>query len=105
MTYAVSDKTLELLANLSKLNLTEEEKKLFLKQLEEIVAYISKIKELDTKNTKPLYHSTELKNVFNENAGRKASSKRSLSQKEALANAKQKKDGYFVVPKILDKNA
>ncbi len=105
MTYAVSEKTLELLANLSKLNLTDEEKRLFLKQLEKIVAYISKIKELDTKSTKPLYHSTELKNVFNKNAKGKAFSKRGLSQKEALANAKQKKDGYFVVPKILDKEA
>ena len=103
MTYAVNEKTLNLLAELSKLHLTEEEKKRFMNQLKEIVSYISKIKELKTGKTAPSFHSVNIKNVFNASAVSEKKSKRSFTQKEALSQAKEKQNGYFVVPRILEK--
>ncbi len=83
-------------AKLSKLKLTEEEVELFSKQLGDILKFIEKLNELDTENVEPFYE------LINQDTPlREDTPKESLSQEEALKNAPQKEDGFFVVPRVV----
>jgi len=81
------------IAELARLKLTEKEIKRFLPQLKEIFNAFSKLDEVNTDNTKPLFQPVELKNMMREDKV-----KACLSQEEALSNSKEKKDGYFKGP-------
>jgi len=85
------------LAKLSNLTLTEDEIEKFKNQLSEIVEYFTKLNEVDTSNVEPVGQITGL---TNESTGDKINKNRMLSQKEALQNAKSKKDGFFKVKSI-----
>lgn len=84
------------LAKLSKLKLTNTEIEKYTKQLEETVDYVNNLNQLDTKNVNPTSQTTNLTNVFFED-GEENSQK--LTLEEALVNAKNKKNGYFLVKK------
>jgi aspartyl-tRNA(Asn)/glutamyl-tRNA(Gln) amidotransferase subunit C len=89
-------KDVEYVANLAKLELSEEEKKRFQKELDGIIKYIDQLNELDTENVPITSHVFPLQNVL-----RKDEVLPSLSPNEALANAPEKKDGFFKVPKVI----
>ncbi len=92
-----SKETIDYLSKLALVDLTEEEKKKFSKQLGDIIAYFKKLNDLDTSKVKPTTHAIEgLKNVFREDKPWK-----SLSNEEALKNAEHKLKGYFKAPRIL----
>ena len=95
----VDSKLIELLAKLAKLELTEQEKNKIAKQFPDIIEYISNIKSFDTQGAKPVYHTNISQVVLRDD---KKDSSRALSRKQALANAKRTRDGYFVVDAILD---
>ena len=82
------------LANL-KLSSAEEEK--FEKQLEETLAYIENLNEIDTSKVEATNQVTGLENVTREDV-----SAQSLTQEEALSNTKSQHNGFFEVPAILD---
>lgn len=67
--------------------------------LEATFEYINKIQSLDTSNTQETSQVTGLKNVFREDL---IDTKRTLSQSQALANAKSTYKGYFKVKAIFD---
>ena len=87
----------EHVAKLANLTLTPTEKNQFQKQLEEILNYISKLNNLDTKDTKPIGQVTGLVNV-----GRDDLPGPSLTQEQALQNTKKVHNGLFEVDAILD---
>jgi aspartyl-tRNA(Asn)/glutamyl-tRNA(Gln) amidotransferase subunit C len=92
-----SKETIEHISKLALLELSEEEKDKLSKELEDILNYFKKLDDLDTSNVEPMTHPIEnLKNVFRDDIPWK-----SLSNEEALKNAKHKKDGYFKGPRIL----
>ena len=94
----IDESTVSYIAKLSRIALSEDETSLYSKQLESILGYISKLSELDTKDTPPTSHPLDtLKNVF-----RKDAVKASLTQEESLKNAPNKKDNFFSVPKIIE---
>lgn len=84
-------------AKLANLSLTAEETKKFEKQLSDVLQYIDKLNEVDTKNVEPTSQVTGLENVLREDIASP-----SLSQKEALSNTKAKENGFFQVSGILD---
>ena len=84
------------LAWLAKIELTDEEKKLFTEQLNKILDFFREIDKVDTSNVPPTYHVLPISNVFREDEP-----KSSLSQEEALKNAFRRKDGFFIAPKIV----
>jgi aspartyl-tRNA(Asn)/glutamyl-tRNA(Gln) amidotransferase subunit C len=93
----LSKDTIEHISKLALLDLSEEEKLKLSKELGDILNYFKKLDDLDTSNVKPMTHPIEnLKNVFREDIPWK-----SLSNEDALKNAKHKKDGYFKAPRIL----
>ena len=94
-----SEETLEHISKLALLNLSEGEKKKLANQLGDILDYFKKLNDLDTSNVKPMTHPIEgLKNVFREDIPWK-----SLSNEDALKNAKHTKDGYFKTSKVIKK--
>ncbi|GMR03421.1 MAG: Asp-tRNA(Asn)/Glu-tRNA(Gln) amidotransferase subunit GatC [Thermodesulfovibrionia bacterium] len=85
------------IAMLARLALTEEEKKLFSKQIESIMEYIDKLNELDTTNVEPTAHVLPIKNVFRDD-----NLKPSLPKDEALRNAPDRTHDFYRVPKIIE---
>ena len=93
---SVTIRDVENIARLAKLAFTEEEKKRFVDQFNQILAYVEKLNELDTDDVVPTYHVLDLKNVMREDVVEPW-----LTQEEALANAPKQKNCYFSVPKVI----
>ena len=106
----IDDKTVEYVAELAKLELSEREKDGLTHErakadLERILAYMETMKELDTKGIEPMSHVLPLKNVVREDIVRQTeplSQKKEGEQNALLDNAPIQKDGYFVVPKTVE---
>ena len=94
---AITLKEVEHIARLSRLKLTDEEKRVFTSQIKEILSYIEKLKELDTEDIEPCFHVLPIKNVMKDDRV-----ERSLPQEEVLENAPDKAKGCFKVPKIIE---
>ncbi len=91
----VDKKLLLRVAANARLNLTEAEIEKFLPQLQEILETFSKLDEIDVTKEQPSFQPIKLKNVMREDKVEKC-----LSQDEALSNTKNKKDGYFLGPRV-----
>ncbi|MFB3897317.1 MAG: Asp-tRNA(Asn)/Glu-tRNA(Gln) amidotransferase subunit GatC [bacterium] len=87
----------EHVAYLARLHLNETEKAAFLKDLNQILAYVEKINELDTSAVEPTSHVLPLRNVFRVDA-----MKPSPGKQEMLQNAPDEQDGCFKVPPVLE---
>ncbi len=97
MVKKIDRKEVRYIAHLARLQLTVEEEEKFSRQLGEILAYVDKLKGVDTENVPPTSHVFALKNIFREDK-----KKKSLSRREALSNAPKKKRNQFQVPKIIE---
>ncbi|HEA47149.1 MAG TPA: Asp-tRNA(Asn)/Glu-tRNA(Gln) amidotransferase subunit GatC [bacterium] len=93
----ITKKDVEYVAKLARLKLSEKEKEKFTKQLDQILKYVDKLNELDTKKVKPTSHVLPLKNVFREDK-----IKKSLEVEKTLENAPEKARGFFKVPKVIE---
>ncbi len=83
-------------AHLARLELTEEEKEMYTKQLGDILGYFQSLAELDTQDVPPTAHVLPLVNVFREDeVGRH------MPLEEVLANCPEREDNFFKVPKIV----
>lgn len=94
---AVSKEDVEHVAKLARLGLTPEEKELFTKQLSAILEYAENLKKLDTKDVPPTSHAVPMKNVF-----RKDKVIPFEETEAILANAPEREERMFKVPKILE---
>lgn len=94
---ALSISEVEQVARLARLELTLEEKEHFTEQLNSILQYVEKLKELPTDGVEPTAHAIPLKNVFREDKPRP-----SMAREAALANAPDREGEFFRVPQILE---
>ena len=92
----VDKNTVQKLARLSKLSFTPEEEEEMVNGLNEMIAFVDKLKELNTENVEPLVFMTDSKSVLREDEV-----KETISQAEALSNAPAKDMYYFRVPKMI----
>ena len=83
------------IAKLANLSLSEDELKTYAPQLSEVLSYVEILNEPDTSSTLPTYQVTGLSNVFRDDVVMP-----SLSQAEALQNAKETLRGYFVAGRV-----
>lgn len=88
------------IAKLARLKLSAEELELFAGQLGEIVAYVRKLEEVDTAGVEPLAHPLPVTDVV-----RADEPGPTLDPEQALANAPQRADHFFRVPKVLDQDS
>ena len=90
--------TVQHVAKLSRIALSEKELDVYSKQLAGILDYIGKLNKLDIFATSPTSHPIKgLKNVFREDIA-----KESISTEAALKNAPKTKGSFFSVPKIIE---
>ena len=85
------------IAKLASLPLTEAELEKLKKELEATLEHVERLNEIDTSKVEGTNEVTEARNVSREDIV-----KPSLSQKEALQNAKKVHNGFFVVPVIIE---
>lgn len=93
----IAKETVEHVANLARLYLSEEEKAEMTEKLNSILDYMDKLNELDTTNVEPTAHVIPIKNVFREDEIRE-----SLPLEEVLKNAPDKDGNFFRVPRIIE---
>ena len=92
----VSQQEVEHVAHLARLHLSPEELRTMTTQLDMILSYVAKLDELDTSSVEPTTHALSVTNAF-----RQDEVKPSLTQREALANAPEHDEAFFVVPRVI----
>ncbi len=95
---AITIQDVEYIAKLARLEFTDAEKEKLVLHLNEILTYMTKLNKLDTTDIEPLSQVLDLRNVFREDAVRK-----SLPREEALKNAPDRTEEFFLVPKVIEK--
>jgi aspartyl-tRNA(Asn)/glutamyl-tRNA(Gln) amidotransferase subunit C len=85
------------IAHLARINLTEEETRLFQGQLDQVLTYVEQLGELDVSNVEPTAHAMPLVNVLRADTPRA-----SLDHDAVTANAPAARDGQILVPRILE---
>ena len=83
-------------ADLAQLDLDEELIDRFAGQIGEILEYVDTLNKIDTKGITPTSHAIFLSNAFRDDEERPH-----LDNDVALANAPEKEDGDFIVPKVV----
>ena len=89
--------TLRQLAHLARLDLAPERESKMLADLNDILAWVAKLNELDTAGVEPLVYMTDNVNVL-----RPDEAHNSVAHADALRNAPRKDSDYFRVPKVLE---
>ncbi|MCU0651704.1 MAG: Asp-tRNA(Asn)/Glu-tRNA(Gln) amidotransferase subunit GatC [Candidatus Omnitrophica bacterium] len=93
----ITKDTVKHVGHLARIELQDKELDTLSIQLKSILDFIDQLKELNTKDVLPTSHILPLNNVLREDECRD-----SLTTEKALQNAPQKKDNFFVVPKIIE---
>lgn len=89
------------IAKLAKLDLTKGQIEKFKAQLSKVLAHVAELNEVDTEGIEPTSQTTGLINVSRED---KIDAAQTLTLDAALSGTEKTKNGYFVVPAILNKN-
>ena len=97
MSKKLTEEQVRHVAKLARLKCSDDEIKEFTGQLGAILEYVAQLEAVDTENVEPLAHCLPVHNVF-----RNDEIKPSLANDAALANAPQRDEGFFAVPKVLD---
>lgn len=94
---AIARKTVEHVARLARLRLSEEELERYGSQLGAVLDLVARLETLDVSGLEPFAHPAEAENVFRDDAPRP-----SIPPEAALANAPERSGGFFVVPKVVE---
>jgi aspartyl-tRNA(Asn)/glutamyl-tRNA(Gln) amidotransferase subunit C len=93
----ITREEVEHVARLARLELAEDEKARMTAQLDAILGYIEKLNQLDTSAVEPTSTVIPMVSVMREDEVRP-----SLTQDQALANAPDREDIFFRVPRIIE---
>ena len=94
----ITNKLIQDIAALAKLEFDERSAEQMKADLEKIIGFVDKLSEIDTEGVDPLIYLSEEVNVLREDE-----IKAVVSQVEALKNAPEKDSDYFKVPTVLKK--
>lgn len=87
----------EKIAQLARLELTEDERALYQGQLSAILDYAARLNELDLEGVPPTAHAVTQQNVWREDVAEPG-----MAMDAVLLNAPQQADNQFVVQAVLD---
>lgn len=93
----ISKEEIKHIANLSMLNLSEEEVTKYTKDMEQIVEFANKINEIDTSSTEISAFSNDKVNVF-----RKDEVRESFDRELLLSNAPSSNGEAYSIPNVMD---
>ena len=110
----VTDKDVSYVAELANLELSEEERKGMLRDLNSILEYIDRLNELDTSDVAPMAQVSDRYGVDQSKQGSERFAyasredvleglRKSLPHDEALANAPDADEDFFRVPKVIER--
>lgn len=94
----VNDLLVEKLARLANLSFEEKEKQEIRLELEKMISFIEKLKELDTEGVQPLRHMSSNPGMLRDDIVQG-----SISRETALKNAPETDGIFFKVPKVIKK--
>lgn len=92
----IDRQTLRKLAHLARLQFSEEDEKAMIGDLNEIIAWVDQLSEVDTSGVEPLTHMSQEVNVFREDE-----TGEHLDREKALGVAPARNEQFFRVPKLL----
>lgn len=93
----INENQIARVAHLARLELNEDEKSEFSRQLSDIINYVEKINELDTSDVAAADHIVDLKNVLRADV-----EQTSIDRGDVEKGAPSFENGHFVVPKIIE---
>jgi aspartyl-tRNA(Asn)/glutamyl-tRNA(Gln) amidotransferase subunit C len=94
----ITSEMIDRLSHLARLQFSEEEKKELKVDLERMIEFVEKLKEVDTSGVEPLLHITDAVNILREDE-----IKQTITKQEALLNAPLTDGNFFKVPKVIKK--
>jgi len=94
----IDDQIIEKISGLAYLEFGEGEKEKIRQDLEQILTFVEKLKELDTENVEPLVYLSDKTDVLREDRMIPT-----ISNEDALLNAPEKSGRFFKVPKVIRK--
>lgn len=94
MANVISDETIDYVGILAKLELSPQEKEEAKKDMGRMLDYVDMLNELDTSGVEPMSHVFPVNNVFREDVVTNGDDRDNIT-----ANAPQRKEGAFMVPK------
>lgn len=94
----VNDQLVENLARLARLSFNEQEKTQIKADLQEMISFVEKLKEVDTTGIEPMMHMSGNVNMLRDDVVQG-----SVSREEALKNAPGSDGTFFTVPKVIKK--
>jgi aspartyl-tRNA(Asn)/glutamyl-tRNA(Gln) amidotransferase subunit C len=83
-------------AMLARLELTEEETRKYMEELNQILEHLERLNELDTSDIPPTSHAIAMTNVLRDDSVTPP-----LDRNDALMNAPDPADGCFRVPRVI----
>ncbi|HWJ26348.1 MAG TPA: Asp-tRNA(Asn)/Glu-tRNA(Gln) amidotransferase subunit GatC [Flavisolibacter sp.] len=94
----VNDALIDKLSRLAMLQFDDAEREDIKADLEKMIGFVDKLKELDTTGVDPLLHMSSNVNVLRADIPGNM-----VSREEALENAPRHDNSYFKVPKVIKK--
>ncbi|MCD6451452.1 MAG: Asp-tRNA(Asn)/Glu-tRNA(Gln) amidotransferase subunit GatC [Acidobacteria bacterium] len=92
----ITEEEVAYVARLAHLKLSSEEEKKITKDLGDILSFIDKLNELDTEKVTPIFQVVPGEGRFREDEVVP-----SLPREDGLANAPERGNGFFKVPKVI----
>jgi aspartyl-tRNA(Asn)/glutamyl-tRNA(Gln) amidotransferase subunit C len=97
MSMKISQAEVEHVARLARLELSGAEVETFTGQMDSILSYVEQLNVLDTSSVTATSHAVPMENAFRDDVTRP-----SIGVDNALANAPDRIDGFFRVPKVIE---
>ena len=97
----ISEEQVRYVADLANLSLSDAEVHQFRADLNEILDHVERLNEIDTTDVEPM--AQVLCEAGDTDTWREDRERPSLGTQAALANAPQAGDGYFKVPKVIER--
>jgi len=95
---SVTKDEIQYVANLARLHLQDDEAENLKEDMNKILGYMEKLRELDTSDVEPLEHVSDVTS----SKFREDKAKEPLSHEEALKNAPNADSDYFRVPRVIE---
>jgi aspartyl-tRNA(Asn)/glutamyl-tRNA(Gln) amidotransferase subunit C len=93
---SVDKETVERVAKLARIDLTEEEAERFSKDLDEILTAFKTLQDITTEGVKPTFQPIEVKDVLRDDRVEP-----SIPRERILKNLKNKEDGFIKGPRVV----
>lgn len=92
----IDEQTVDKVAHLARLELAADEKAELIQDMNKILSFMDKLNEIDTTGVEPLVYMTDEVNILREDEVKQV-----ISTEEALQNAPQHNESYFLVAKVI----